>query len=54
LVDLHYHPGRYAPNSVDEGRHAFYLVALVILGAITAYQVSRVRALSRYYERRAK
>jgi serine/threonine-protein kinase len=53
LVDLHYNPGRYLPDQgIHAGRHIFYLLALVILGAITIYQVSRVRALSRYYERR--
>jgi serine/threonine-protein kinase len=55
LADLHYHPGRYAPtDAIDPGRHLFFLLALIILGAITAYQVSRIRALSRYYERRVK
>jgi len=33
-------------------RHVYFLVGLAVLGCIVAYQVSRVRALSRYYESR--
>ena len=32
--------------------HLMFLAALVIVGFVVAYQVHRVRALSRYYERR--
>src|SRR5262249_15923829 len=37
-----------------EGLHhqMILVVALVVLGAMVSYQVNRVRALSRYYERR--
>ncbi len=53
MIDLHFHPGRYAESGpIHTGRHLLYLLALAILGGITAYQVSRVLALSRYYERR--
>jgi tRNA A-37 threonylcarbamoyl transferase component Bud32 len=31
-------------------RHVIFLVTLVVLGFVVAYQVERVRALSRYYE----
>src|SRR5262249_54230592 len=30
-------------------KHVIFLVALTVLGAVVAYQVKRVRALSRYY-----
>ena len=33
-------------------RHLIFVVGLVVLGSVVAYQVNRVRALSRYYERR--
>jgi hypothetical protein len=33
-------------------RNVIYVVALVTVGFVTAYQVKRVRALSRYYENR--
>ncbi|MEZ6073341.1 MAG: hypothetical protein R3C10_24475 [Pirellulales bacterium] len=33
-------------------RHVFFLIMLVVVAAIVAYQVHRVRALSRYYENR--
>lgn len=36
----------------DADRHVYFLVGLALLGCIVAYQVSRVRALSRYYESR--
>lgn len=36
----------------DWHHHLIFVVALVILGTATAYQVWRVRALSQYYERR--
>jgi serine/threonine-protein kinase len=31
-------------------RHLVFIAALVVLGFVTAYQVQRIRALSRYYE----
>jgi hypothetical protein len=34
-------------------RHLIFMAALIVLGFIMAYQVQRVRALSRYYEPRA-
>ena len=33
-------------------RHLIFVVGLLVLGSMVAYQVNRVRALSRYYERR--
>ncbi len=36
----------------DFDRHVYVLVGLTLLGCMVAYQVSRVRALSRYYESR--
>src|SRR5262249_61905987 len=33
-------------------RHLVSLILLVVLGFLIAYQVQRVRALSRYYERK--
>ena len=33
-------------------RHLIFVVGLIVLGSVVAYQVNRVRALSRYYERR--
>ena len=33
-------------------RHLTIVVGLIVLGSVVAYQVNRVRALSRYYERR--
>jgi serine/threonine-protein kinase len=33
-------------------RHLIFVVSLVVLGSVVAYQVNRVKALSRYYERR--
>jgi serine/threonine-protein kinase len=35
----------------DLHRHIILMVALVVLGFVVAYQVQRVRALSRYYDR---
>jgi serine/threonine-protein kinase len=32
--------------------HVIFLVALAVLGFVTAYQVQRIRVLSRYYEHR--
>ncbi len=36
----------------DFDRHVYVLVGLCLIGCMVAYQVSRVRALSRYYESR--
>ena len=33
-------------------RHLIFVVGLVVMGFVVSYQVNRVRALSRYYERR--
>jgi eukaryotic-like serine/threonine-protein kinase len=33
-------------------RHVIFLISLAVLGFAMAYQVQRVRALSRYYEGR--
>ena len=33
-------------------RHFIFAVGLVVMGSVVSYQVNRVRALSRYYERR--
>jgi serine/threonine-protein kinase len=33
-------------------KHLIFVVALLVTGSVVAYQVNRVRALSRYYERR--
>jgi serine/threonine protein kinase len=38
---------------VDAHKHLMFLVGLAALGFIVTYQVRRVRALSRYYERRS-
>jgi hypothetical protein len=35
-------------------RHVIFLVSLAVLGFVMAYQVQRVRALSRYYEGRSE
>ncbi|HVX15053.1 MAG TPA: serine/threonine-protein kinase [Pirellulales bacterium] len=37
---------------LDSDDHVYFLVGLVAMGAAVAYQVQRVRALSRFYERR--
>jgi uncharacterized membrane protein len=34
-------------------RPIFFCIALVTIGAVLAYQIARVRALSRYYDQRA-
>lgn len=53
LIDRHLEPARYdGIGTIETSRQSFYLLGLLILGMITAYQVSRIRALSRYYERR--
>ncbi len=36
----------------DPHHHAIFLVGLAVLGFVMAYQVQRIRALSRYYEHR--
>jgi len=38
---------------IELHKHAMFEVSLAILGFIVTYQVHRVRALSRYYERRS-
>ncbi|MHB1034561.1 MAG: serine/threonine-protein kinase [Pirellulales bacterium] len=43
-LQLHFDPGY--------NRHVVFVLGLVVLGIALAYQVERVRALSRYYERR--
>ena len=40
------------PSVVDAHKYIMFLVVVVVLGFIVAYQVHRVRALSRFYERR--
>jgi eukaryotic-like serine/threonine-protein kinase len=37
---------------IDVHKYVMFLVVVVVLGFIVAYQVQRVRALSRFYERR--
>jgi serine/threonine-protein kinase len=47
--------GTAAPPAEEAGlwhHHLIFVAALVLIGTATAYQVRRVRALSRYYERR--
>jgi eukaryotic-like serine/threonine-protein kinase len=40
-------------GEIDEPHHQMiFAVALIVLGGVVSYQVNRVRALSRYYERR--
>ena len=59
------HPNRCDPNSVAVSAsfasggifqrwnwHGIFLVTLGVIGFVVAYQVRRVRALSRYYEGR--
>src|SRR5262245_10576087 len=42
---------RSSPHPAAAYRHVIFLICLVVLGFVMAYQVERVRALSRYYER---
>ncbi|MGH7134547.1 MAG: serine/threonine-protein kinase [Pirellulales bacterium] len=37
---------------LDSDDHIYFIVGLIVMGAAVAYQVQRVRALSRFYERR--
>jgi eukaryotic-like serine/threonine-protein kinase len=38
--------------NLDSDDHLYFIVGLIAMGAAVAYQVQRVRALSRFYERR--
>ena len=42
----------YGLDSHEPHHRLIFLVALLVLGFVVAYQVHRIRALSRYYERR--
>lgn len=42
------------PFEIRADRHVYFMVGMAVLGCIVAYQVSRVRALSRYYESRRR
>ena len=43
---------KFSPHPQEVHRHLIFLISLVVLGVLMAYQVERVHALSRYYERR--
>jgi serine/threonine-protein kinase len=52
VFDFYFHrPELQEEYVVGPMRHLDFSVALIIAGAITAHQVERMRALSRYYER---
>jgi serine/threonine-protein kinase len=42
----------YSPHPQELQRHVIFLISLIVLGVLMAYQVDRVHALSRYYEGR--
>jgi serine/threonine-protein kinase len=39
-------------SPLDSDDHIYFIVGLIVMGAAVAYQVQRVRVLSRFYERR--
>ena len=39
-------------SPINSDDHVYFVVGLIVMGAAVAYQVQRVRALSRFYERR--
>ena len=39
-------------SPLDSDDHVYFVVGLIVMGAAVAYQVQRVRALSRFYEQR--
>jgi eukaryotic-like serine/threonine-protein kinase len=52
VADAHFiRPEIYAPDLPTWPGHIYFLTALFVLGAVMSFQVSRFRALSRYYER---
>jgi serine/threonine-protein kinase len=56
LVAMYYQwlPGAVTHRQFDRhwDRHVYFFISLVLCGCMVAYQVSRTRALSRYFERR--
>jgi len=56
LVSIWYAPPATQPPPfvIRADRHVYFMVGMAVLGCIVAYQVSRVRALSRYYESRRR